>query len=84
MKGTRQRKEEEKDERGGKRSWIQQERKHINIPNTSALNTSKKSSPHDMLSFCNDTPNTTPLNVTPIVLPLNASVTHQSNHRIVM
>ena len=35
-----------------------------------------------MLSFCNDTPNTTPLNVTPIVLPLNASITHQSNHRI--
>ena len=35
-----------------------------------------------MLSTCDDTPNATPLNVTPIVLPLNASITHQSNHRI--
>jgi hypothetical protein len=35
-----------------------------------------------MLSTCDDTLNATPLNVTPIVLPLNASITHQSNHRV--
>jgi hypothetical protein len=44
-KGTRQRKEEERDERGRERSRIQQERKHINTPNTSALNTSEESTP---------------------------------------
>jgi hypothetical protein len=47
----------------------------MNTPNTSK----ESSSPHDMLSTCDDTPNATPLNVTPIVLPLNASITHQSN-----
>jgi hypothetical protein len=55
MKGTCQQKEEEKDERRGERSRIQQKRKHINTPNMSALNKSKESSPHDMLSIFNDT-----------------------------
>ena len=78
--GTR--KKEEKDKGGGgERSRIQQEREHFNTPNKSALNTSEDPfpSPHDMLSICNDTYDATLLHVTPIVLPLNASITYQSN-----
>ena len=83
--GTR--KKEEKDKGGGERSRIQQEREHFNTPNKSALKTSKDPfpfPPHDMLSICNDTYDATLLHVTPIVLPLNASITHQTNLVFVM